>query len=254
MQFGRAAPLPPRTCPRAGLAKGPTGWDPAPCVGSLGQEQLRSPPSPGQRYGADTLEGSPLLALGVMNSPQLPSPQHYPSPAGAQASPVTPGRQPGAPELLLARQTRAARNSLGSCHIRAAAALDLSPRAGQGQQRCPALPARGLPPPQDPHPGTSSRTGLEGWLDTGRQGSKSLPALDVARDPAGRRKEKGLSPKLCQAEHGFLAGKPKIVSLLRSGCRRDLIRSAAKYRGGHRTDPEQHGFGRHYQTLERQQP
>lgn len=100
----------------------------------------------------------------------------------------------------------------------------------------------GFAPIWDPHPGTRGRTGLEGQSDTGRHGSKSLPVLVVAGDPAGRRKEKGLSPKLRQAEHGFLAGKPKIVSLLRRGCRRDLIRSAAKYLGGCRTDPEQHGF------------
>lgn len=65
-----------------------------------------------------------------------------------------------------------------------------------------------------------------------------------------------MSPKLCWAEHCFLAGKPKIVSLLRRGCRRrDLPRSTAKYLGGHRTDPEQRGYTeRHYQTLERQRP
>lgn len=32
------------------------------------------------------------------------------------------------------------------------------------------------------------------------------------------------------------------MSFLRRGCRRDLTRSAAKYLGGHRTDPEQRGF------------
>jgi len=74
----------------------------------------------------------------------------------------------------------------------------------------------------------------------GRRGSTSLPALNV--DPAGSREEKGLSPKLCWAERGFLAGKLKIVSLLRRGCRRDLIQSAAKYLGGRRTDPAPRGF------------
>lgn len=65
-----------------------------------------------------------------------------------------------------------------------------------------------------------------------------------------------MSPKLCWAEHSFLTGKPKIVSLLRRGCRRrDLTRSTAKYLGGHRTDPEQRGYTeKHYQTLERQWP
>lgn len=32
------------------------------------------------------------------------------------------------------------------------------------------------------------------------------------------------------------------MSLLRRGCRRDLTQSAAKYLGGHKTDPEQRGF------------
>lgn len=76
----------------------------------------------------------------------------------------------------------------------------------------------------------------------GRQGSKSLPVLDMTGYPAGRRKEKGLSPKLCWAERGCLAGEPKIASLLRRGCRRALTRSTANYLGGHGTDTEQHGF------------
>lgn len=51
-----------------------------------------------------------------------------------------------------------------------------------------------------------------------------------------------MSPKFCWAERGFLTGKPKIVSLLRRGCRRDLTQSTAKYLGGRRRDPEQHSF------------
>lgn len=51
----------------------------------------------------------------------------------------------------------------------------------------------GAHPIWDP-PSTSGKTGLKGQSDTGRQGSKSL--LDVAGDPAGRQKEKGLSTKL----------------------------------------------------------
>lgn len=51
-----------------------------------------------------------------------------------------------------------------------------------------------------------------------------------------------MSPKFCWAEHSCFSGKSKIVSLLRRGCRRNLTQSAAKYLGGHKTDPEQRGF------------
>lgn len=188
------------------------------------------------------LEGSPLLALGEMIPP--PSSPHPSSALNLWECRHLQLPQEGGQGLLscswhgklelpeIAWDCAAAKlRQPWICHLEWDKASSAAPLCLLG--------GCGAHPIWDPPPAPAARQGSRGSRI--QEGTAANPCWMWLGILQGGKRKRGCLQN-CQAESGFLAGKPKIVSLLRRGCRRDLRRSAAKYLGDCRTDTGQRGF------------